>query len=230
MAKHFDLEEQEQLDQLKHFWNQYGNAITWLLIGVLAVVGGWLGYRTWNASQSQKASMLYDEVERAAQAGDVALLERATADIKDRFGRTTFASQAALLAARVQDEKGNADAARASLRWVVDKGADDGYKAVARVRLAAALLESKAYDEALALVSAPAPASFEGLMADRRGDVLQRQGKREEARDAYLRAHEKLEPGSEARQIVEIKLNALGIDPQTLKGNAPPVGASETAK
>ena len=35
MASHLDLEEQEQLDQLKHFWKQYGNLITWVLVLVL---------------------------------------------------------------------------------------------------------------------------------------------------------------------------------------------------
>ena len=36
MATHLDLEEQEQLDQLKAFWNQYGNLIS----GVLIVLAG----------------------------------------------------------------------------------------------------------------------------------------------------------------------------------------------
>ena len=43
MANQLDLEEQEQLDQLKHFWKQYGNPITWVLIVVLAGFSGWKG-------------------------------------------------------------------------------------------------------------------------------------------------------------------------------------------
>ena len=35
MATHLDLEEQEQLDQLKHFWNQWGTPITSVLVVVL---------------------------------------------------------------------------------------------------------------------------------------------------------------------------------------------------
>jgi len=45
MSKHLDLEEQEQLDQLKHFWNKYGNVITWLLIVVMGSYAGWNGYQ-----------------------------------------------------------------------------------------------------------------------------------------------------------------------------------------
>ena len=40
MANNLDLEEQEQLDQLKHFWKQYGNLIAWALILVLGVFAG----------------------------------------------------------------------------------------------------------------------------------------------------------------------------------------------
>jgi predicted negative regulator of RcsB-dependent stress response len=36
MASHLDLEEQEQLDDLKHFWSKYGPLLTWMLIAVLA--------------------------------------------------------------------------------------------------------------------------------------------------------------------------------------------------
>ena len=40
MATQLDLEEQEQLDQLKAFWKQYGNLITWVLIAALAAFAG----------------------------------------------------------------------------------------------------------------------------------------------------------------------------------------------
>jgi predicted negative regulator of RcsB-dependent stress response len=36
----YDLEEQEQLADLKAFWNKYGNPLTWLLI----VVNSYAGY------------------------------------------------------------------------------------------------------------------------------------------------------------------------------------------
>ena len=77
-----------------------------------------------------------DEVDRAATSGDAARLERAFADIKDKFGGTTYAQQAALVAAKAWVDKGNTDAARAALTWVADKASDEGYQAVARLRLA----------------------------------------------------------------------------------------------
>lgn len=85
MAKHLDLEEQEQLDELRHFWKTYGNLITWLLIAVLGTFAAWNGYQYWQRSRAVQAAALFDEVERAASAGDLSRLERAFGDMKDNL-------------------------------------------------------------------------------------------------------------------------------------------------
>src|SRR5438067_9585918 len=100
MARQLDLEEQEQLDELKHFWNEYGNLITWVLIIGLGAVAAWNGWNYWQRTQAMQASVLYDEVERAGDAGDAARVERAFDDVRDKYGRTTYAQQAGLLAAK----------------------------------------------------------------------------------------------------------------------------------
>jgi len=69
MARHLDLEEQEQLDDLKHFWKQYGNLISWFLIAVFGSFAAWNGWQYWQRQQAVQASALYDEVERAAAGG-----------------------------------------------------------------------------------------------------------------------------------------------------------------
>lgn len=227
MAKPLDLEEQEQLDELKHFWKQYGNPITWVLIVVLAGVASWNGWNYWQRTQAAQASVLFDEVERAIQSGEAARVERALADIRDKFGRTTFAQQAQLLGARFLNENGKPEVARSALTWVADKASDDGYQAIARLRLAAVLLDAKQYDDALARLSAPFPAAFTALAADRRGDVLAAQGKGAEALAAYQAAWAGLDARSEYRRMVEVKLNALGVDPQANATKAVSVAPTE---
>ena len=154
MATHLDLEEQEQLDQLKAFWKQYGNLITWLLVLVLGGYAAWNGWNLYQRDQGAKAGSLYDELDRAAQAGDSERATRIFADMKERYPRATFTQQAGLVAARVAAEKGQYDAASASLGWVADKASDDEYRAIARLRLAGLLLDTKKYDEALKQVDA----------------------------------------------------------------------------
>ena len=229
MAKHLDLEEQEQLAELKHFWKRYGNVISWVLIAVLGAVAAWNGYQYWQRNQSSQAAVMYDEVERAAVAGDVPKLERVMADMKDRYAGTAYAEQAALLAARIYHDKGNLDAAKGALAWVAGKGTDAGYQSVARLRLSGMLFETRAYDEALQQLSAPMPKDFAPLAADRSGDILLAQGKKTEAKAQYQSAYKGLDERSDYRRIIEIKLNALGVDP-VVKTAAPAASSKEAGK
>jgi predicted negative regulator of RcsB-dependent stress response len=214
MATHLDLEEQEQLDALKHFWNRWGNLITWLLILVLGAYAGWTGWQYWERRQASLSAVLYDEIDRAAQAGDLTRVERALADMKERYGRTTYAAHAGLLGAKLLAEQDKMAEAGAALAWVADKAPDDGLRAVARLRLASVQIGESAYDEALKTLSGSFPPAYTALAADRRGDVLLLQGQREQAAAEFGKAYQGL--GAESgdyRRLVGVKLNALGIDP-----------------
>ena len=210
MAKHLDLEQQEQLDEIKHFWKQHGNLITWVLVAALGGVAAWNGYHYWQRNQAAQAAQMYDELERSVQGGDAAKIERVMADMNDKFAGTSYAQQAGLLAAKSYHDKGNSEAARAALTTVANKSADAGYKAIARLRLTALLMEKKAYDEALTSLEAPFPAEFSALADDRRGDILRLQDKKPAARAAYEKAYAAFDERADYRRLVEVKLNALG--------------------
>ena len=229
MARQLDLEEQEQLDQLKHFWNQWGNAITWLLIAVLGTFAGWNGWQYWQRDQAAKAAVLYDEVERAALGGDAARVEQAFKDVREKFGGTTYAGQAGLLAAKVLADKGQAEPAKAALQWVAAESSDDGYKSLARLRLASLLVEAKNYDEAQKQLAGAFPKEFEALAADRRGDVYNLQGKKAEAKAEYTKAWQGFDDQTDYRLLVGVKLTALGVDPESLKAAKPAADAAAPA-
>ncbi len=217
MANHLDLEEQEQLDQLKHFWNQYGNLITWALIAVLGAFASWNGYQWWQRNQATQAAAMFDEVERVVRSGDVAKAERAFTDMKERFASTAYAQQAGLLFGKMAFESGKADTAKAALTWVAEKSSDTGYQAVARLRLSSLLMEAKAFEEALAVVDKDFPLEFAPLVADRKGDIFSVQGKRAEAIAQYQKAYRGLDERTDYRRLVEVKLNALGASPDKLE-------------
>lgn len=220
MATHLDLEEQEQLDQIKHFWKQHGNLITWVLVALLGAYAAWNGWNWYQRDQAVKAAAMYDELDRAVQAGDVDKSGRVFNDLKDRYGRTAYAQQGGLLAARLQFDKGQKDAAQASLTWVGEHASEVEYQTVARLRLAAVLLDDKKYDEALKQLDAANAKDFAALVADRRGDVLLAQGKKDDAKAAYQKAWDSMDSKVEYRRLVEAKLTALGVAP------APMVAAS----
>lgn len=205
----YDLEEQEQLASLKAWWNKYGNLSSWLLIAALTAYSGWTGWNYYQRSQSAQASQLYEELQSAMNAKDNAKVQRAAGDMQSRFGSTAYAQMSALAAAKSAFEAADLKAAKAQLQWVLEHGNEE-YQAVARLRLAGVLLDEKAYDEALKLVGGAAPAQFAGALADRKGDILVAQNKLAEARAAYqaaLAATDKKNPG---RQLIQLKLEAIG--------------------
>jgi predicted negative regulator of RcsB-dependent stress response len=214
MAKHLDLEEQEQLDELKHFWKNYGNLITWALIVVFGSFAAWNGYQYWQRSQATQAAAMFDEVDRSAAAGDFGRLNRSLADMKLKFGGTTYAQQAALLAGKVFFEMDKPDAAKDALLWVADKSSDESYRAIAKLRLAGVMVSQKAYDDALRQLDGSFPKDFEALVADRKGDIASLQGKKPEAISEYEKAYKLFDGRGEYRRLVEVKLNALGVDPR----------------
>ncbi len=224
MATQLDLQEQEQLDALKAFWKQYGNPITWLLIVVLGAYAAWNGWNWWQREQALKASAMYDELERAADAGDAERGSLVFGDLKQRFPRTAYAQQGGLAAAKLQSDKGQLDAAKASLAWVAENGVEDEARALARLRLAALLGEAKQYDEALKQLAAAQGAGFDALVADRRGDLLLAQGKPEEARSAYEQAWKAMDAKTDFRRLIDAKLTALGAAPEPAAGAASGAG------
>ncbi|ASM78504.1 membrane protein [Vitreoscilla filiformis] len=214
MASNLDLQEQEQLDELKAFWNQYGNLITWVITLVLAGFAAWNGWNWWQREQATKATAMFDELEQAAQAKDVPKVQKVFGDLKERFGGTAVAGQGGLLAARVLVDGGQADPARAALDWVAQNAHDEGHRQVAHLRLAGLLLDQKSYDDALKHLDAVTAPDFTALAQDRRGDVLQAQGKTAEAVKAWTAAWTALPDRLEYRRVIKAKLTAQGAEPQ----------------
>ena len=172
MANHLDLEEQEQIDQLKHFWNTWGTLISSAALVIALGLAGWNGYQFWQNRQAGQAAALLDAVDVAAASGDMGRLEQAFSDMRSKFGGTAQAGLAGLTVGKAASSAGNSALAKSALTWVTESAKDDGHKAIARLRLSALLMEEKAYDEALKQLSVPFAAEYAAVVADRKGDVL----------------------------------------------------------
>lgn len=206
----YDLEEQEQLASMKDWWTRYGNLLTWLLIAALAIYSGWSGWKYYQRNQAGQAGQLYEELQKAVAQKDSAKVQRAALDMQERFPRTAYAQMTGLTAAKVAFDANDLKTAKVQLQWVIDHAGDAEYKALARVRLAGVLLDEKAYDEGLKLLTGDFPEPFAGVVADRKGDLLVAQGKLADARAAYGAALAKMEQRNPGRQLIQLKLDALG--------------------
>jgi len=156
---------------------------------------------------------MYDELDRAVQAGDADKAGRVFTDLKDRYPGTSYAAQAALQAAKAQFDKGQADAARASLSWAASTASQEAVRDLARLRLAGLQLDAKQYDEAGKTLDAIESPDFLALQADRRGDLLVLQAKPDLARAEYQKAYAALEKNQDYRRLIEAKLSTLGVAP-----------------
>ncbi|RQH07843.1 tetratricopeptide repeat protein [Paraburkholderia dinghuensis] len=204
-------DEQESIESFKAWWAQWGNLTTWIVLIALLALAAWNGWNFWQRRQAAEASVLYDQVQQAVNGNDKAMLTRVASDMEDRFGGTAYAQMTALAVAKALYAAGDTTGAKAQLQWAADHAKDDEFRMIAKLRLAALLLDEKAYDQGLALIPQPDSGPFKGIVADGRGDLLAAQGKRDEARAAYQLALDNL-PKSDAseRQLIQFKLDALG--------------------
>jgi predicted negative regulator of RcsB-dependent stress response len=216
----YDLEEQEQIANFKAFWSRYGNLISWLLI---IAFGGYAAYNFWNAhqrTQAAEASGLYDQLVVAVEGGDNAKAQRYAADIESKYAGVAYAQMAALAAAKAAFDANDLKSAKAQLQWAIEHGNDE-FKSIARLRLAGVLLDEKAYDQALSTLNSDILPQFAGEAADRKGDVLVAQNKLADARAAYQAALEKMDAKHPGRQLVQIKLDAIGGAPAAAAQKSP---------
>jgi predicted negative regulator of RcsB-dependent stress response len=206
-----DLEEQEQLAELKAWWKQHGNLIVATVLAAALAFAGWQGWRWYQASQAGQAAGLYEALAKAAQAGDAKALRDAGGSLIESYPRTLYAAMGALVAARFHFDRNDFKAAKTQLQWVIERSPSDDFRDLARLRLAAILLDEKAHDEALKVLDAKHSPAYDAQFAALRGDVLLAKGQAAEARSAYQQAIEKAAKDQGTfRESVRMRLEALG--------------------
>ena len=206
----FDHQEQEQIDELKAWWSRYGSHVLLAVTLVALIIAGFQGWRYYERNQAIAAAALYEQLEQAGRAGDHKKVRDIAGRIIGQYGSTPFGTFAAFSAARAALDTGDLAGARAQLAWVMSHAQEDEARDIARLRLAAVLLDGKNHAEALKHVETKPVDSLTALYADLKGDILAAQGKKEEARGAYQLALDRSEAGSAYRGIVQLKMDALG--------------------
>lgn len=205
-----DLEEQEQLDEFKAWWQKNGK---WVIAGAAAFLiaaGGIRGWQYWTTKQATQASQMFEQAMQAVAANDVKAVKEITGQIMENYPRTAYSAPAAWLAGRLNYDAGDFKSAKAQFQYALDHARDSGVAQLARLRLATVLFDEKDYDGALKHLAEKHDAAYEGLYAQLKGDVLTAQGKTAEAREAYRLAMQKLDEKNPLKPLVEIKLDGLG--------------------
>lgn len=207
MAGSYDFEEQERLAAMQHWWEDNAKFVYAAIAAFVLSVAGWKGWQYWSATQAADAAAMAAEVNKARtdakRAGELAQA------VIDKHPRSFFASEAALVSAQASFEAGDLPAAQSRLEWVMKSGREE-HRGIARVRLAAVLLDLKKPAEALQVLDGNKDEAWAAMVADLRGDILFTQGRLDEARAAYKLALDKSDARSPLRSFTELKLGALG--------------------
>ena len=206
----FDLEQQEQIDAIKTWWERYGTAITVAAVVISFGVTSIVGWRWYQARQTEAAAVLYLALQEGLQANNPTRVREAALQLVDKYPGTGYAALASLVAARIDFDGGDTKSARSRLEWAIANAHQDEFKDLARLRLAAVMIDDRDYVAAIRVLDGRRGTAYEALFLDTRGDALFAQGDAAAARNAYQSALDKLDVQSPYRNLLQLKLDAIG--------------------
>jgi predicted negative regulator of RcsB-dependent stress response len=212
--------EEEQIENLKRFFQDYG---TPMLVGVALAVAVFFGWNAWQKSKlddATKASSVFQEMLTAVQrshlnAADKAAstdVQRFAKTLKDDYASTPYAQSAGLVLAREAVDRNDFKEAEKQLRWVLEQKPREAERVLASTRLARVLAAQKQYDAALAILNKESDAGFKPTVEELKGDIYQAQGKIPDAQKAYQAAADALQARDERRPLLEIKMADVGLN------------------
>jgi len=206
----YNLEDQDNIDGIKTWWDKFGTAITIVLTALLVTFGGTEAWKYYQQQQAQQAADLYVLLQQVQSSNDPARINDAAHLLTEGFPSSGYAPRAVLIAAQADVQAGNNKRAMQNLQWIIDNAKETAMHDLARLRIAGILLDEEKYDEALRILNTQHGETFAGLYLDRKGDILVASKKISEARLSYQAAIDKLNKNNNYYNIVQMKLDALG--------------------
>lgn len=201
--------EEQQVEALKKWWKENGTS---LIVGLFVGISALFGYRYYveqNNNHAVHASDMYMVVMQDVLDKKI---DDKTIDIQNQlineYSDTPYAALSALVLAKVEYEKDNADGATAQLEVAIKHANDTVIKQIANLRLAAIYLEQKKYDEAMALLNMDHDVAFDAQFEELKGDLFSARGDVAEARTAYDKAISL--QGVSASEWLKLKRQNLG--------------------
>ena len=211
------MAEDEQLDGLKSFFKKYGSA---MLSGILIALIAFFGWEYWqkktlaeNQVRTAKIQQLTDDAKVVATnpAAYSALVASADKLVKEDPD-SIHAIESQFIMSRVAYDKGDYATAERELKKVENsKLKDAGILQIVKLRLANTQLAQKKYDEALKTLTGVTEPAFKATAEEEKGDIYVAKNDIENAKKSYQAAWDSLLERKQERQILQIKLESVGI-------------------
>ncbi|TSA21616.1 MAG: hypothetical protein D4R70_03235 [Betaproteobacteria bacterium] len=210
----YDLEEQEQLDEIKVWWQQYGKWVIAAVVAFVLSVAGWQGWQGWQGKQQQESAALFEQAVQARAGNNAAAVKQITAQIMDNYAGSGYATPAAWMVGQVNLEAKDTKSALAQFQFAFDHAQGAVMQDLARLRLAGLMFHTGDAEGALQTLEAAPADAYAALFGQLRGDVLVTLKRTAEARLAYQsaltamdKANTKVDP---IYAMIEMRLDALG--------------------
>lgn len=198
--------EEQQVEAIKRFWDQYGKAILGGVVLGLAVLYGFRFYQGQQRANAEQASVQFSQlIEQRSDNASEDWLAQAQGFI-DGSSKDAYAVMAALLAAKDAVTLKQYDKAEAQLNWVLAQTKEPAVLALTQLRLARLQREQGKLDAALTTLSSAVPKGFIAMQAELKGDVLVQAERLAEAKAAYQLA---LDNAGQNTQLLQVKLDDL---------------------
>ena len=205
MAAH--IEEQEELENFKHFWKSIGRWIFAALVLVALAYLGWVLYSNHQVKKNQEAAAVLEQL--AANPADEAGISSHLKTLQKYYPSSIAAAQGSFVVAAIAFDKTRYDEAAGHLQWVLSNQKTPLIQALAIQRLATVQLQQKKYAESLATLNTKVDPVFEPLLLETKGDVLMAQNKPKEAFAAYKQALDQLPEDAPNRELIQLKYDQL---------------------
>ena len=195
--------DEEQIERIRDWWSENGRTV---IAGVVLGVAGlvcWQGWQVWQDNRVASAAGAFAQLEQMAASGEGGVVARAQ-EVASAHDGTSYTALAWLIGAGAAVENNDLDTAVAYLEQARATADRAQLMATVDLRLARVLWAQGEHQAALDRL-ADAPAGFEGLFAELRGDVLADQGKLVAARQAY----EEAAATSAGNGLLQMKLDSL---------------------
>jgi len=199
------LDEHEQSERVRNWLKNNGAGMIGGIALGLAVIFGWQWWQKHQVQQAEQANLDYQTAVDSLGASD---LKKAQAEAAKLQGdqANVYAALTGLRVAKAQVDAGQTEAAIATLRGLKP---DPSLKSLVDLRLARLLIDAGKGDEALKVLADASDSSS----LEARGDALLATGKRDQARDIYLKALTGMDVAAQQRRLVELKLSDAGGTP-----------------
>lgn len=197
------LDEHEQSERVRNWLKNNGAGLIGGIALGLAVIFGWQWWQKHQVQQAEQANVSYQSALDSIGTAD---LKKAQAEVGKLENGNAYANLAALRLAKAQVDAEQAEAAIATLRGIK---ADQTLQLLVDLRLARLLTDAGKGEEALKILGDAA----DSASLEARGDALLATGKRDQARDTYLKALTGMDVAAPQRRLVELKLSDLGGTP-----------------